>query len=231
MARLETKHRLAAFQERTRIARELHDTLLQAFTAATLLMQGVADDLRVDSTPEIAAAVRTLDGVIGLAGSALTDTRRAVWNLRNPLLSGADIAVRIDSMLFEVLGLAGVRFELNSCGPVRPLSQNAEDQTVHICREAVWNVVRHARAKRVTVTLAYGQECLGVTIADDGQGFSVDAHLDPTSEHFGLIGLHERATNAGGKLAIQSAIGHGTTIILTIPYAVTPAAAVLRVPS
>jgi signal transduction histidine kinase len=231
MPRLQTKHRLAEFQERTRIARELHDTLLQAFTAATLLMQGVADDLRVVSTPETAAAVRTLDGVIGLTGSALTDTRRAVWNLRDPLQSGPDIAVRLESMLYQILGLAEVRFELNSCGASRRLGHNAEDQTVQICREAVWNIVRHARAQRVTVTVAYGHECLGVTITDDGRGFSVDPHFDPASGHFGLIGLHERATQAGGKLAIQSTIGQGTTIVLTIPYAPTPGGAVLRVPS
>jgi signal transduction histidine kinase len=213
------QHRLAEIQERTRIARELHDTVLQPFAAATMLLQMVANDLRRTDSPCAGAAANALDDIVGLTSGALSDARRAVMNLRDLVRHEASLVVRLEALLGQILDSAAIPYHLVHTGTTRRLSDDAEQQTMCICREALWNVVRHANAGRVSVTLAYETACLRVTIADDGVGFRVDPPLDARSGHFGLMGMHERAVEARGQLSIRSAAGHGTVIVLTVPVA------------
>jgi signal transduction histidine kinase len=217
MVRDHLKPRLPEIEERARIARELHDTVLQVFTAATLLLQIVADDLRRDVSPDTAAAVQQLDKIIGLTSDGLSETRRAVMNLRDPP-AAVSLTARLESTLHQILDSSNIQFELRHSGTPGPLSADAEEQIVRICQEALRNVVRHSNGRHVTVTLADQRACLRVTIADDGQGFSVDPNFVPNG-HFGLIGMRERAAQAGGELAFRSAQGRGTAVVLTVPYA------------
>lgn len=217
MLRDHVKPRLPEIEERARIARELHDTVLQVFTAATLLLEIVADDLRAADSPDTAAAVKKLDKIIGLTSDGLAQTRRAIMNLRDPP-AAVSLTARLESMLHQILDSCGIQFELRHSGTPGRLSADAEEQIVRICEEGLRNVVRHSNARRVTVTLADQRACLRVTIADDGQGFSSDPNFVPNG-HFGLIGMRERAAQAGGELAIRSAEGLGTAIALTVPYA------------
>jgi signal transduction histidine kinase len=95
MLRDHVKPRLPEIEERARIARELHDTVLQVFTAATLLLEIVADDLRAADSPDTAAAVKKLDKIIGLTSDGLAETRRAIMNLRDPP-AAVSLTARLD---------------------------------------------------------------------------------------------------------------------------------------
>jgi signal transduction histidine kinase len=213
------QRRLAEIQERKRIARELHDTVLQPFMAASMLLQNVANNLRRADSPCASAAATALDDIVALTSCALTDTRRAVMNLREVVLHDSNLVVRLETLLRQILDPPRISFQLVHTGAVRGLSKDAEQHTMRICREALWNIMRHARASQVSVTLAYETACLRLTIADDGVGFCVERYLDAHSGHFGLVGMHERAIEVRGQLSIRSSDGHGTVIVLTVPVA------------
>jgi signal transduction histidine kinase len=220
-------HRLAEIQERKRIARELHDTVLQPFIAASMLLQTVANNLRRTDPACGGAAATAVDDIVGLTRGALTEARRAVMNLRDGVLHDSSLVVGVETLLCQILDPPRIPFQLVHTGAVRGLSNDAEQHTMRICREALWNIVRHAKASRVSVTLAYEAACLRLTIADDGVGFHVERHLDARSGQFGLLGMHERAMEARGQLSIRSSDGHGTVIVLTVPVADSSLAAIV----
>jgi len=163
------------------------------------------------------AAANELDDILGLTDGALADTQRAIMNLRDALPAAGNIADRLELLLHHVLASSNVQFHLQRTGVSRELSDDVEQHMIRICQEALSNVVRHAMARHVTVAISFDSGFIRVSITDDGRGFIVKTHGDAGSGHFGLIGMHERATLAGGELAIRSTEGHGTTIVLTVP--------------
>jgi signal transduction histidine kinase/ligand-binding sensor domain-containing protein len=208
----------ARVNERTRIARELHDTLLQSFNALLLRLQTAADLL--STRPE--EAKHTLDSTIDQTAQALIEGRDAVQQLRSTSPGTNELVNAIGSLGKALAGDGFNRdasaFHLEVEGTPQDLLPIARDEVYRIAGEALRNAFRHARARRVEVDIRYDRRQLRVQIRDDGQG--IDSQLlrtDGLSGHYGLRGMRERAQSLGGELTIWSEVNSGTEIDLTVP--------------
>ncbi|MEO7272109.1 MAG: histidine kinase [Vicinamibacterales bacterium] len=208
----------ARVSERTRIARELHDTLLQTFQGV-LIHFHVATNL-LPGRPE--EARRKLDELLDRAAKAIAEGRDAVQGLRASAESCDDLAQSIIALGEELTEAPGEPAEttvlVNVEGHSRRLRPILRDDVYRIASEAVRNAVRHAAATVVHVDIHYGSRELRVAIRDDGKGIDAGM-LDQrmASGHWGLPGMRERAELIGGTLAVMSRVGAGTEIALSIP--------------
>jgi len=207
--------------ERTRIARDLHDTLLQSFQGVLMSFSSVTHLIR----DRPAEAEQALERVIGQARRAISEGRDAVQGLRSTTVISNDLA-RAISMLGEELAvdqsqLDGPEFRMHVEGTARDLAPLVRDDVHRIAGEALRNAFRHAQAGRIKAEILYDRRHLRLRVVDDGKG--IDPRVLSTGGlggHFGLAGLHERAKVVGGKLAIRSKLDFGTEIELTIPASV-----------
>jgi signal transduction histidine kinase/ligand-binding sensor domain-containing protein len=218
----------ARVAERTRIARDLHDTLLQSFQGLLLRFQTVHELL-----PERPVdAKETLTGAIDRTSQAITEGREAVQRLRASTVESNDLTTAITNLGEELAAevgtdtSVGVRIQVE--GSVRALHPIVRDEIYRIAGEALRNAFRHAAAKQIEVEIRYDERQLRLRVRDDGKG--IDPKVLTTegpSGHFGLHGVRERADLVGGRLTVWSASGSGTEIELTIPasraYAESPA--------
>ena len=218
--------------ERTRIARELHDTLLQSFQGVLLQFHAVTYLL-----PDRSEARKKLEAITEQARAAITEGRDAVQGLRSSTVATNDLARSItivgDGLVAErsstQAGQSCPEFRVQVEGKSRDLPPIIRDEVYRIACEALRNAFRHALAKRIKVEIHYEQRNLRLRVRDDGKGIDPKV-LDAggRTEHHGLPGMHERANLAGGKLAVWSEPGSGTEIELTIPrsvaYAKSPVA-------
>jgi ligand-binding sensor domain-containing protein/signal transduction histidine kinase len=206
--------------ERTRIARELHDTLLQSFQGVLLKFHAVTYVLQ--DRPEVQ---KTLETVIDQARQAITEGRDAVQGLRSPTLTTSDIAQAISTFGEELAttptGQNSPDFHVLVEGVPRDLAPLLRDEIYRITGEALRNAFRHAQAQRIEVEIRYDQRQLRLRVRDDGKG------IDPTilngrgrPGHYGLPGMHERAKLVGGKLAVWSELNSGTEAELSIPASI-----------
>ena len=205
----------AVLEERTRLAREIHDTLLQGFTGIGLKLAAAGS--RVTGPPETTAALRD---VVTLVQRTLTDARRAVWDLRAPALEGADFSAALRTAAEERVRGVGLALEYDVEGRPRALDAAVEAVLSRVVQEAVANVVTHAAAHTVRLSLAYQARHVCLSVADDGLGFVVDPEFRSYGGHWGLLGMRERASEIGADLVVRSAPGQGAEIVLRVPYAV-----------
>jgi signal transduction histidine kinase/ligand-binding sensor domain-containing protein len=210
----------ARVDERTRIARELHDTLLQSFNGLLLRFQAVSNLL--PARPE--EAKLRIDSAIEQASEAITEGRDAVYELRSTTLTTVDLGQAIGNFGRELLGGSspGPRpdFVLHVEGNPRPLNPIVRDEVYRLGIEALRNAVRHANARGIEVELHYGTDELLLRIRDDGIG--IDPAIlarDRKVGHWGLHGMRERATLIGAELKVWSQLNSGTEIELKIPGA------------
>jgi signal transduction histidine kinase/ligand-binding sensor domain-containing protein len=205
----------AMLDERTRLARELHDTLLQGFTGITLQLQALHH--RLAGTPEIADG---LSRVLTVADATLRDARLMVWDMRSPELEKQDLVVALESAARTAIGAQAVELRYTVQGHRRRLSPLVETAVLRIGREAVANAVKHARPNLVAVDLKYTTDTVSVTVLDDGRGIA-PAELSGATDggHWGLLGMRERAAQAGGTLEITAVAGGGTVLSLALPAA------------
>ena len=203
--------------ERTRIARELHDTLLQSFHGLLLGFQTVFQLL-----PERAVdAKEKLGSVIEQAARAITEGRDAVQGLRDSVIEGNELAPAI-SILGEELAThsnnSRPAFRVAVEGESRDLHPILRDEVYKISAEALRNAFQHAQAGRVEVEIRYDTEQFRLRVRDDGKGIDpVILSAQGTEGHFGLSGMRERATIMGAKLTVWSEVGAGTEVELCIP--------------
>lgn len=205
--RLQERHR-----ERERIARELHDTLLQSVQGLILRFHAVAESLGRDA-PSRAAMERVLqraDDVMGEARSRVLDLRRAHLSGQLP-----DMLAELGQ---ELAADHPVAFRLAVEGAVRDLDLLVCDEIYRIAREAVLNSFQHARATQVVVDLAYAADGLQLHVRDDGIGMSRDVlQAGGRQGHFGLSGMRERSERIGARLEISAGDGDGTAVVLHVP--------------
>jgi signal transduction histidine kinase/ligand-binding sensor domain-containing protein len=208
----------ARVNERTRIARDLHDTLLQSFHGLLLRFQTAYDLL----PPNANEAREQLETGIDKATQALVEGREAVQALRTSTVQANDLAVAIASIGKE---LASSRengnspgFQVEVKGQSRNLHPILRDESYKIALEAMRNAFQHAGARKIEVEIRYEDKQFSIHIRDDGKGIDPQVLSEGRRDgHFGLHGMQERATIAGGKLAIWSQPAGGTEIELTIP--------------
>ena len=201
----------AMMEERTRLAREIHDTLLQGFNGVALML--LAASRKVEGPPD---AVQALQHVLDLAQATLGDARRAVWDLRAPP-RGSDFAATLRAALEDATRGAGLLLDFDVRGRPRPLDPQAEGAVFRVAQEAIANVIKHAGARRVRVRLTYRARGARLTVRDDGRGFAVDPDFRAYGGHWGLLGMWERASQVGARLVVRSMPGAGTRIALVLP--------------
>ena len=203
----------ARFTERTRIAQELHDTLLQGFFGVSLRLRTAADLLPADSP-----AKQQFRSALHLMDSVLEEGRRAVQGLRSP------------QELYPSLGhaLAGVPSDLGLPSPAgfrvvvegqkRKLKAALGDDIYRIAREAIINAHRHSHANSIEADVEYRSSGLRISVRDNGCG--IDPQLLRRSGHWGLQGMRERAERIGAQLRILSKVALGTEVELCVPSGV-----------
>jgi len=210
----QVRYRFAlVLDERARLAREIHDTLAQAFV-------GIASQLDALETcmPENAQPARGfLDIARRMARHSLTEARRAVMDLRTTALDDQDLAAALDSGARGWTVGSGLDVKVDLRGDASKLPENVAHHVLRIAQEAISNVLKHARATKVALNLSVDKNQLQMKIADNGCGFDSSGAFATAQGHFGLIGMRERAKRVGGKLAVEAKPGSGTEVELTVP--------------
>lgn len=201
---------VAAFEERTRLAREIHDSLLQGVTGIMLQLRASLPSLH--GAP--AAATESIRRVVELAESTIRDARRAVWDMRALPLVTKGLPKAIEEAVQRAAGTIALDFAIK--GESRPLRPDVEDTVFRVAQEAVVNAVKHADAKRISVRLTYAPRSVRLTVTDDGRGFLVKRPFGAHAGRWGLLGMRERAERIGASLAIRSAPNRGTTVTLRV---------------
>jgi len=198
--------------ERTRIAQELHDTLLQGFFSASMQLH-VAADRMPESSPER----RSLAGVFDLMQRVIEEGRNAVRGLRSSQ-SGLDDLEQSFSRIREELGMKDeIAFRVVGEGRLRRLHPMIRDEVYRIGREALINAFRHSEASRIEVGVERAPRRLRVLVRDDGRGIDAEVLRAGRDGHWGLSGMRERSERIGGRLRIWSRPGAGTEVELSVP--------------
>jgi signal transduction histidine kinase len=196
--------------ERNRIARELHDTLIQGLSGITMEMQALA--ARMHSPQDRG----TLDDIIQDAGTCLRETRRSVAGLRSGHTSSG-LASAIEQAARQLTETKKIRLKLKLGANGKGLPADVEYNLVRIAQEAVTNSVKHSGARTVEVALDYSQRAVHLSVKDDGSGFASAENGHGRTGHYGLIGMKERASHIGAEFDLASVPGRGTTVSVTLP--------------
>ncbi len=197
----------ATAAERARLSRELHDSVTQSLYSVTLFAEASASLLAAGDYSTAAAHLAELRDT---ALEALREMRLLIFELRPPALEEKGLGAALQERLEAVEGRGGIRSELHIEGQEN-LPARVQAELYHIAQEALNNVLKHARAERVRLRLRYAQDGVRLEIEDDGVGF------DPAHAHrggMGLDGMHERAARIGAHLAVESAPGQGTRVVV-----------------
>jgi signal transduction histidine kinase len=200
--------------ERTRIARELHDTLLQSLAGVSLQLDGVAKQIG----PSSEAAASQIRGVRQQVDASFREARQKVQDLRSPMLQGRTLPAVLRESLEQIAAGHSVDLRMTVAGQSRPLREEVDEAVLRIGQEAVANAVRHAQASEIQVSLTYGDRSLGLRIQDDGQGFNLE-DAGRRVGHWGLRNMQERAQKVGAEWEVTSAAGRGTEIEAIVPLA------------
>ena len=198
--------------ERERIARELHDTLLQGFSGLVLRFQAVLKVL-----PEHEPARRMMEQALDRADGVLLEGRQRVRDLREAGLSGTELAHALTRCWEDLSQGHSSQFSLTVLGTPGPLDPTVLNEAYRIAREALSNAFQHARASRIEAELTYSAEQVCLRIRDDGVGIDPLILNGGKAGHWGLSGMRERAEQIGAKLNVWSQSGAGTEVELTIP--------------
>ena len=201
----------ATLRERTRLARDIHDTLLQGLTGIALKLRATLPNL--GGVPP--ATVDRIRDIVELADSTIRDARRAVWDIRGSGLARDGLASTLEDEVRRRARGAAIEFTMH--GAPRRLPAAIEDAILRIGQEAVINATAHANASVISVELAYEPRSVRLTVEDDGRGFAVTGVGSERRGRCGLIGLRERAGRVGAPLVIHSTEGVGTRVELTAP--------------
>ena len=198
--------------ERTRIARELHDTLLQGVISASMQLH-----VAVDQLPDDSPAKPLFARVLQLTGQVIDEGRNAVRGFRSSDRESLDLEVAF-SRIPQELGLKQrVEFRVIVEGHPKMLHPVIRDEVYAIGREALVNAFRHSGASRIRVELEYSVRHFRVLVCDDGCGIDTAVQATGREGHWGLSGMRERAQRIGAKLKVLSRIGAGTEVELKVP--------------
>jgi signal transduction histidine kinase len=206
--------------ERTRIARDLHDTLLQSFQGLLLRFQTVYELLPQRPTD----AKETLASAIDRTAQAITEGRETLQGLRASTVERNDLAASIktfgEELATQASGANPVGLLVDVEGTSRTLHPIVRDDIYRIASEALRNAFRYAEAMQIEVELRYDERQLRLRVRDDGKGIDPNfLKAEGRAGHFGLRGMQERAELIGGKLTVWSAPDSGTELELSIPAA------------
>ncbi|MGD0680747.1 MAG: two-component regulator propeller domain-containing protein [Terracidiphilus sp.] len=201
----------AVLAERTRLAREMHDTLIQGCVSISALLEAVSSGEVEDSESK----THMIDYAATQIRATVDEARQAVWNLRAEEHASTDIGTSLQRMAERIGREHGVEMVYRQQGSPFAISLPATHELMMVAREAVFNAILHGHAQKIVAEIAYTADLLSLNIKDDGQGF--DASKAFSEEHFGLRGMKERIHQFKGKFEITSTPYQGTCVRLEIP--------------
>jgi signal transduction histidine kinase/streptogramin lyase len=205
----------AVLEERNRLAREMHDTLIQGCVGVSALLE--AASRAQDVSPAISHEL--LDRARQEVRAAVDEARLAVWNLRQASSTGQDLLSAVSQLAHRLSLEMGIPVEFQSSGAPLAIGPDAEHSLLMVIREALNNAVSHAAPKNVSVRLCFDDHELRVEVEDDGRGFDPSIICSSDGDHYGLIGMRERVHKLGGEFLLTSSAERGTQVHLSIPQA------------
>jgi signal transduction histidine kinase len=201
----------AVLGERNRLAREMHDTLIQGCTGVSALLEALASMF-----PEHGPSARNLLDCARTQIRAVTEeAREAVWNLHHG--GRSEISRLVDHMARQACAASQVPLRFETSGKPVVLDPLIEHDIMMVAREAVFNAIRHAHPHEVSLGIHFRRGRIRMSVLDDGCGFEPGDVLPQTGGHFGLIGMRERTERLGGRFAVRSAPGKGTELSVDVP--------------
>ena len=205
----------AILAERSRLARELHDTLEQGLAGIKLQLEAVAGSL--DGSPSVAR--RSLDVAKEMLLYSLNEARRSVMDLRSQALETRDLAGALRDLARQMTQGTALRATVLVVGAVQRLAGSQEHHLLRIGLEALTNAIKYSDAQRVDIELRFGEQTVELTVRDNGRGL-VSPDGDPRAGHFGLRGIRERVDKMGGTLRFDSQSGRGVELAVKVPIRV-----------
>ncbi|MBC2607084.1 histidine kinase [Pelagicoccus albus] len=203
----------ATIAERTRLARDLHDTLEQALTGISL---------QLDTATKLFTEPNKAEHHVRLARRWLQQSqlelRQSIWDLRSRELEQFDLPQALRQNMERLAESIQLKSHFEITGLRQRLPETLEENILRIGHEAMTNIAKHANASNVWVQLSFEPNQLSLIVKDDGQGFDVNANIESAEHHYGLLGMRERAQRIHGSLTIESRPRHGTQIQVTIPF-------------
>lgn len=202
-------------EERARIARDMHDGVVQLITATRYQLKAARTVAKSGATDLLE---EKLDSVRELLDQMEQEIRNAIYNLTPPALEYEGLVCSLKRYLKTFQDFSGIATDLQVLGDVTPVSSLIEITVFRLVEESLHNVVKHAHATQASITLDYQPRVLVVTVEDNGQGFepapwtAIHNH-----EHLGLLSMHERVEDLGGKVEVISAPGQGTRVLFMLP--------------
>jgi signal transduction histidine kinase len=202
----------AVLSERSRVARELHDTVEQGLAGIALQLEAV--DGSFQTAPE--AARQSLDIARQMLRYSLEETRRSVMDLRSQALERSDLAGALESLARQMTLNTPAQAHVRVTGTARRFDASTEHHLLRIGLEALTNALKHGRATRIEIDLRFTPDATSLIVTDNGQGLE-SAERATGGAHFGLQGIRERVDKLGGVLEIESAPGAGTRLAVMVP--------------
>jgi signal transduction histidine kinase len=194
--------------ERLRLARELHDETGQALTSILLKLKSIEDEGDPARLADATADLREL------VVTTLQDVRALAVELRPKALDDFGLVSAIERLVETFREQTGMEVDLEPRLGTERLPREIETTLYRITQEALTNVVKHARATRVSIVLTRRDGAVSAVIEDDGRGIGTD---EPTGDGLGLVGMRERVALVGGRLVVESPPGGGTTLSIEVP--------------
>ncbi|HEY5089130.1 MAG TPA: PAS domain S-box protein [Polyangia bacterium] len=196
--------------ERRRIARELHDETAQTLTSLLVGLRAV------EESQDLGQALGAASTLRGLVSSALEGVQRMARGLRPSALDDLGLEEALERLALEVSRAYGFAVELDSTGPRLPrLPEGLEIALYRMAQEALTNATKHASPKAVSILVHRNPNEVRLVVEDDGKGFDVSE--EPSALQLGLLGMRERAHLVGGSMTVESSVGRGTTICVSVP--------------
>jgi signal transduction histidine kinase len=210
----------AVLDERGRLAREMHDTVIQGCASVSALLEAVASlgrsgDERV--TQDLVKHARTQVRV------TIDEARQAVWNLRQQKPSENMFGPSLQRMADQISRESGVGIVCELTGKPFVLNQFATHELMMMAREAVYNAVLHGKPSKIEIKVCFARKDLTLEVRDNGSGFDPTVIQPNADRHYGLVGMKERVQSVGGQFKLVSSAGKGTNVCIQIPKRVTAA--------
>ncbi len=202
----------AVLEERARVAREMHDTLIQGCVSVSTLLEGVSS--QGEASEERGSLLNYARAQLRVT---LDDARRALWNLRRDETLTTEVGPLLTSLAEEIGREAQVKVACATSGQAYWIGTAEARELLMVTREALYNAVHHGNPSVITLRIEFGRESLNVEVSDDGRGFDPDAAAGSDSGHYGLIGMRERVKQMKGSLTVASRPGGGTRIGFKVP--------------
>jgi ligand-binding sensor domain-containing protein/signal transduction histidine kinase len=198
--------------ERTRLAREMHDTVIQGCTGISALLEAVA------STPvdQQSAKDDLLDYARTQARTTIQEAREAIWNMRHEGEKDIELVEALNSVATQTMREFGTVVDVEHNLSRVPVAASIAHEILMTVREAVYNSVQHGRTQTVTISVQDNEDDLSIAIVDAGCGFIVNGTDGADEGHYGIVGMQERMQRLGGWLELTSAPGAGTTVRLRV---------------